>query len=1179
MKLNGLFSPLQQSTEFKSLLAGLEKGLPYQMVYGLTGSQNSFVMGGLLSTVADKALVIVPNGVAAKKRLEDLRSFLPDREVLYYPELEPVPFGSIAQSRELASQRLLVLAKLTSPGEKPLVVAPIEAVCQKLIPVELFRDFSPELAVGQVVDLDQLFAVITGQGYERVEMVEGPGQFSGRGGIIDIFPLTREHPVRIELFDDEVDSIREFKVDTQRSLNKLSAVRIYPAVEMVVKPESFAAAAGEIEKDLHEHGKRLKKIGKPEAYSKLLERTGEVLDKLQNGVYLEGIEYYFSYFYPDGATIFDYIGERRLVLMDEPARQTDHLATRMKEIMESHTHHMETGLALPRQGRGYVSPDEFQKVGVACRRIGFSLLPKQPPGFRPTNVVSFSGKPMPFFMGKTDLLIEEIRSRRKKGYTVVVLASTPDRAEKIRDLLRDNKVDAFYVSRPTTEVKPGNVLVTEGRVEAGFEISQIKLTTITDLEIYGKRKASKKSLARHQEGALISHFTDINPGDYVVHINHGVGRYKGIQKLEVSGVTKDYLVIQYTGEDKLYVPTDQISLVQKFLGSEGAAPKLSKLGGQDWNRVKKRVKESVREMAQELLNLYATREQIEGHSYPADTPWQKEFEDSFAYEETPDQIRAIKEIKEDMERFKPMDRLLCGDVGYGKTEVAVRAAFKAVMDNRQVAVLVPTTILAQQHYNTFTERFSGYPVKVEVLSRFRTAKEQQQVIKNAAKGTVDIVVGTHRLVQSDVQFKRLGLVIVDEEQRFGVSHKERLKQLRKNVDVLTLTATPIPRTLHMSMVGVRDMSILETPPEDRWPVQTYVLEFNWDVLGDAIRRELDRGGQVYFVHNRVMDIDKFAQQLNAMVPEARLAIAHGQMKEDELEQVMLDFMEGEFDVLLCTTIIETGLDIPNVNTLIVDEADKMGLSQLYQLRGRVGRSHRLAYAYFTYKRDRVLNEIAEKRLQAIREFTEFGSGFKIAMRDLEIRGAGNFLGPEQHGHMMAVGFDMYCRLLEEAVKELKGEALEEVIEPSIDLNIDAHIGNDYIPDAGMKIEVYKKIMQIQNLEDSRDVEEELEDRYGDLTAPVLNLLSIARIKAAGTRIKVQAISQVKDFVYIKFHPSNTLEGTTLALLAQKYRNRIVFSGTQALQINLKVKGLNQGQILQKIEELLSILEEGGKLKP
>lgn len=806
------------------------------------------------------------------------------------------------------------------------------------------------------------------------------------------------------------------------------------------------------------------------------------------------------------------------------------------------------------------------------------MLPKQPAGIRPGNIVSFAGKSIPFFMSKTDLLVEEIRNRRKKGYAIAIMASTSNRAEKIRDLLRDSKVDAFYVSRITGELKPGNVIITEGRIEAGFEIGQIKFALITDLEIYGKRKSGKKATLRHQEGALISHFTDLSVGDYVVHVNHGIGRYLGLQKLEVGGVTKDYLIIQYTGEDKLYVPTDQISLVQKYLGAEGAAPKLSRLGGQDWNKVKKRVKESVREMAQELLNLYATREKVVGHAYPPDTVWQKEFEEAFPYEETPDQLRAIKEIKEDMERPKPMDRLLCGDVGYGKTEVAIRAAFKAVMDSRQVAVLVPTTILAQQHYNTFVERFSGYPIKIEMLSRFRSPKEQQEILKNLKTGGVDIVIGTHRLVQNDVQFKKLGLVIVDEEQRFGVAHKERLKQLRKNVDVLTLTATPIPRTLHMSLVGVRDMSILETPPEDRWPVQTYVLEFNWDVIGDAVRKEMDRGGQVYFVHNRIMDIDQIAAQLRAAVPEARVAVAHGQMKEDQLEQVMLEFLEGEYDVLLCTTIIETGLDIPNVNTLIVDEADRMGLSQLYQLRGRVGRSHRLAYAYFTYRRDKVLTEVAEKRLQAIREFTEFGSGFKIAMRDLEIRGAGNFLGPEQHGHMMAVGFDMYCRLLEEAVKELKGDLIEEIQEPTIDLNIDAHIGNDYIPDAGMKIEIYQKIMRIQSAEDARDVGEELEDRYGPVPQSVTNLLAIARIKALCTRLKVQAVTQIKDMVHIKFHPSNTVQGEQLAGLAQRYRHRLVFTGTQALQINLKVKGLSREQALAKVEELLLYLLDEGKLR-
>lgn len=1166
----GIFKPLKEAAEFNSLISGYNRKLTYQLVYGLSGSQNSYIMAALINYFDAPGLIIVPGRSHAQKRLEDLRNFLPDRDVLFYPELEPIPFGSIAQSKELLAQRLIVLEKLIE-NPKAIVVAPVEALCQQLVPKEVFMRFTLQLVVGKVMPLEEIVTFVVKQGYERVEMVEGPGQFSVRGGIIDIFPQTREHPLRIELFDDEIDSIREFKVDTQRSLKKLQEVVIYPAHEMVVEKEQFSRAAGLIERDLVEHATRLRKLGKLEASAKLRGLTEEVIEKLRNQLFVEGLEYYFSYFYSEGSTLLDYLSRKAFVMMEEPLRQKEYVSIRTKEIMESHTHYLETGLALPRQGRGYVTYEKLQKALRSFHQVGFSVLPKQPAGLKPGNLVNFTGKSIPFFMSKADILVEEIRARRKKGISIVILASTSSRAEKIRDLLKENKVDVFYVSKLTKEVKPGNVIITEGRIEAGFEIDQVKLALITDLEIFGKRKSSKRVAVRQQEGALISHFSDISPGDYVVHVNYGIGRYQGIQKLEVGGITKDYLVILYQGEDKLYVPTDQIGLVQRYMGSEGTAPRLSKMGGQDWNRVKNRVKESVREMAQELLNLYATREKIEGHRYPPDTPWQKEFEDSFPYEETPDQLRAIRDIKSNMESSKPMDRLLCGDVGYGKTEVAVRAAFKAVMDDRQVAVLVPTTILAQQHYNTFVERFNGYPIKVEMLSRFRNAREQSEIIKNLAQGSVDVVIGTHRLVQPDIKFKKLGLLIVDEEQRFGVAHKERMKQIRKNVDVLTLTATPIPRTLHMAMVGVRDMSTLETPPEDRWPVQTYVLEFNWEVIGEAIRREIDRGGQVYFVHNRVTDIDQIASQLTKIVPEARIAIAHGQMREEQLERRMLEFLDGEYDVLVCTTIIETGLDIPNVNTLIVDEADKLGLSQLYQLRGRVGRSHRLAYAYFTYHKDKMLTEIAEKRLQAIREFTEFGSGFKIAMRDLEIRGAGNFLGPEQHGHMMAVGFDMYCRLLEETVKELKGDSIQELPEPTIDLNVDAHISNEYIPDAAMKIETYKKIMQIHEIGESKDVEEEIEDRYGDLPIPVRNLLAIARIKALCTQLRIQGVKQTKDIVAIKFHTSNEVQGPQLAKLAEKYRHRITFAGSQALQINLKVKGYSQEQLMKKLEEMLNYL--------
>jgi transcription-repair coupling factor (superfamily II helicase) len=757
---------------------------------------------------------------------------------------------------------------------------------------------------------------------------------------------------------------------------------------------------------------------------------------------------------------------------------------------------------------------------------------------------------------------------RKNEYAAVILADTQERCQRILQTMRDARLDALYLSSLDREVRPGNIIITEGTLQNGFELTNCKTIIFTDAEIYGSQKKGRKHQVHRQQSKLAA-FADLNVGDYVVHVNHGIGIYQGVQKLEVAGIHKDYLLVKYAGEDRLYVPNEQVGMLQKYLGAEGQKPKLSKLGGTEWSKVKSRVKESVQSMAQDLIQLYADRQSLKGFAFGPDTVWQQEFEETFPYEETPDQIQAVAEIKTNMELPKPMDRLLCGDVGYGKTEVAIRAAFKAVMEGKQVAVLVPTTILAQQHFNTFHQRFANFPVTIEMLSRFRSPKEQRQTLSKMLQGQVDIVIGTHRLVQEDIVFKDLGLVIVDEEQRFGVAHKERLKQLRHSVDVLTLTATPIPRTLHMSLVGVRDMSLLETPPEDRYPVQTYVVEFNYQVIRDAILRELNRGGQTYFVHNRVMDIERVAEALQEIIPEARIAVAHGQMKEDDLERIMLDFLEGEFDVLLCTTIIETGLDIPNVNTIIIDEADHMGLSQLYQLRGRVGRSNRLAYAYLTYKRDKILTEIAEKRLQAIREFTEFGSGFKIAMRDLEIRGAGNILGPEQHGQIMSVGFEMYCRLLEEAVQELQGKQVTDIQEPAVEIAIDAFISDDYIPDQIRKMEMYRKIM-LSRLEESVDeVVEELVDRFGDPPQAVQNLLIIARIKALCYELGLAGVTLSGEYLTFKFNEKPAVSGQQLVELAGTYRS-LSFVAAPQIQMKLRIRKLSPEKV---INEALGVLTQ------
>lgn len=1169
MTAKGFFRPLLDNQEYVSLVKGLQKKAGYQAAYGLTSSQSSYISAGLYKTWGHSAVFLAVSAQSAKKKLADFKTLLPEVEVALFPDIDPVPFGAIAQSREVMVQRLIAIDKILNK-KNILAVAPIGALLKKLVPSSVIQEYCFSLEVGQRVILTDLIKRLVDQGYERVEMVEGPGHFSIRGGIIDIFPLVTPLPFRIELFDDEIDSIRQFDVSTQRSLDKLKDIEIFPAREIIFPRDLVSEAIPKIKNEYITEKAMLLKAGKPEAYKRMVERVGEFIDQLETGIFSESLDNFFAYCYPQGTTLLDYLPQNALVFIEEPARQKEYVENRLREEAENHVNLLEQGLALPTQIKNFITSEELNKQLTKFTKIGFSLLPKEE-NLKPRNIANFSVKSMHLFKGKTDLLIEEVKSLRENGFTVVIFASTASRINKINDLFVENNIFPTVKKELPDVFKPGEVIITEGLLEAGFELKAVKLAVITDWEIYGHPKKARTVTIHEKKGAKISHFSDLRPGDYVVHANHGIGKYIGIKQLEVGGVRKDYLLIQYAGEDKLYVPTDQISLVQKYLGAEGAVPKLYKLGGAEWHKVKQKVKESVKDMANDLIALYAARQKIPGHKFSADTVWQKEFEEAFPFEETADQLKAIEDIKKDMESPRPMDRLLCGDVGYGKTEVALRAAFKAVMDNKQVAVLVPTTILAQQHYSTFKERFNGYPVSIEMLSRFKSQKEQNEIIKKIGKGAVDIIIGTHRLVQNDVVFKDLALVIIDEEQRFGVLHKEKLKRFKQTVDVLTLSATPIPRTLNMAMIGARDMSILESPPEDRFPVQTYVLEFNLEIVADAIRREIDRGGQVFFVHNRVNDIDKTAKLLQAAVPEAHIVVAHGQMREEQLERHMIDFIEGEYDVLVCTTIIETGLDIPNVNTLIVDEAEKMGLSQLHQLRGRVGRSHRLAYAYFTYRKDKSLTEIAEKRLQAIREFTEFGSGFKIAMRDLEIRGAGNILGPEQHGHMLAVGFDMYCRLLDEAVNEIQGKIQQDQPETSLELNIDAFISDSFISDPVTKIEVYKKIMRVENKADSNDLEEELVDRFGDIPEPVLNLFKIARIKAFATKAGIQSITQQKELLTISFYKETQVKAEHLAPLTVRFKNRISFAVTPNLQINFKIKGFSAPEYLDKLEILLSDL--------
>jgi len=1152
--MRGIIKPLQAAAEFGSLVRGLEKDFTRQMVFGLSGSQRSLLFAGLTGVVAPlPALAVTPGEREAGQLVDELTGLLPGVAVKLFPVWQILRCHVLAHSKEVAAQRLEALEGLTK-GERLVIVAPAEALLRRLAPPGIFSSAVLHLGVGERVDPADLLRRLTEMGYERADLVEGRGQFSLRGGILDIFPMTAHRPVRLEFFDDEVDSIRRFNAVTQRSEEKIDALTIYPARELVVEGPVWESGRKILEGEYRAQLRKLDRSGEAGAVRGLEEEFGETLENFRG--YFNGIEHFLPYFYREAPTLLDYLPPRAPVFVDDPVRVREVVEAVQRERAETYSSLLGKGKVLPSQLLAYTDWSRLQEALFSRRGIYCSLLPRQPRFIAPQNVVNFPGKAMRSFLGNLEALAEEIRHWRKSGYAVVLLVSSHHRAQQLLSSLRDHRVDAFYTGSLEGHVRSGNVVIAAGNLGGGFELPGCRLVVVTEADVYGQRRKPRREWKQSER---LAPFVDLKVGDYVVHVNHGIGRYLGVTPLNIGGIQKEYLLVKYAGEDKLYVPVDQVGLIQKYLGGEGEAPRLSRLGGGEWARVKGRVKEAVREMADDLLALYATRETMRGHAFGDDTVWQREFEEAFPYEETPDQLRAAGEVKADMERPRPMDRLLCGDVGYGKTEVALRAVFKAVMDGKQVAVLVPTTILAQQHFNTFRERLAGYPVNVEMLSRFRTPREQRRVLRELARGAVDVIIGTHRLLQDDVRFKDLGLLVVDEEQRFGVAHKERLKLLRKDVDVLTLSATPIPRTLHMSLVGMRDTSILETPPEDRYPVQTYVLEEDPVLIREAIRRELNRGGQVFFVYNRIMDLDRVALWLQELVPEARLATAHGQLREDELEQVMLDFIKGDYDVLLCTTIVENGLDIPNVNTLIVKEASMMGLAQLYQLRGRVGRSNRLAYAYFTFRKDRVIGEAAEKRLAAIREFTELGSGFKIAMRDMEIRGAGNILGAKQHGHIAAVGFDLYCRLLEEAVREARGEKAVQVVETTIELPVEAYIPEGYIPDTNQKVEIYKRIAALASDEELRELADELVDRFGDPPVPVQNLLAVAGVRILAGRLKVKNISLLPGQLRLLFAPGHPLTGEDLVAAGERYRNMIKFSNAEEeFEIKLRLAGDGKG---------------------
>lgn len=1161
--MKAFFDPLKEMTEYERIMEDIEKDRFPVHIDGCIDSQKSHLISALSGRFKYK-IIVTNNEQKAKELYEDCRFF--DKNACLYPAKDVIFYNADIHGNLIVRERLKVLRRLLD-GNAVTVITTIDALMDRVLPMTYISQQLLTVEEGAVVELDALKIKLVNMGFERVGQVEGPGQFAIRGGIIDIYNMSDDCPYRIELWDDEVDSIRSFDVESQRSIERCESLTIYPASEFVFSKKIISEGIESIRKEKENVAKKLLAEGRGEAASRLKQVIAEMEENLEESFGQTNIDSYIPYFFDNTCSFMEYFPrEQTLFFLDEPVRLEEKGHAVELEFQESMTGRLEKGYILPGQMDVlFMAKTIFARLEMA-KTIMLSTIAQRIREITAKEKYSITVKSINPYNSNFEILVKELRQWKNGKYRVILVCRSSTRAVRLAKDLQEYELNAFFTENPDRPVKNGEIMIIHGNLHRGMEYPLIKFAIVAESDIFGEDK-KKKRRKSHYEGQKVKNFMDLSVGDYVVHENHGLGIYRGIEKVDVDGVTKDYIKIEYAGGGNLYILATQLDLIQKYAGADARKPKLNKLGGQEWNRTRNKVHTAVRELASDLIKLYAAREAKNGFSFSPDTVWQKEFEEMFPYEETGDQLAAIEAAKKDMESTKIMDRLVCGDVGYGKTEVAIRAAFKAVQDGKQVVVLVPTTILAQQHYNTFVQRMKDYPVTVDLLCRFRTKAEQAKTLHELKRGMVDILIGTHRVLSKDVVYKDLGLLIVDEEQRFGVGHKEKIKKLKETVDVLTLTATPIPRTLHMSLVGIRDMSVLEEPPMDRMPIQTYVLEYNEEMVREAIYRELSRGGQVYYVFNRVQGIAEMAAEIGKLVPDAQVAFAHGQMSERELEKIMYGFINGEIDVLVSTTIIETGLDISNVNTMIIHDADKLGLSQLYQLRGRVGRSNRTAYAFLMYRRNTVLREVAEKRLSAIREFTELGSGFKIAMRDLEIRGAGNLLGEQQSGHMEAVGYDLYCKMLNEAVKEQRGETTEESFETTIDLDLDAYIPATYIRNEFQKLEIYKRIAAIANEEEYEEMADELMDRYGELPRAAQNLLAIALLKAQAHDAGIMSVTHRGNETKIVMYPKAGVMGERIPELLKKYRNAMKFTVGEAPYFSVKTKN-GPGFDIIKCEKIL-----------
>ncbi len=1133
-------------SEFDTAEAHVKKGSGYVHCLGVSGSQKSHLIYSLGERNEGKTLVVAPDETEAGRIVKEL-SFLCLDEVLYFAPREYLYYDVDVSNRKGEFSRLSTLSKIS---DAKYIVTTVSALCSYTLPKDMYERYTIHLDMSTQVNMEELTESLVLMGYSRVSTVESVGQFSVRGSIIDVFSPSGENPIRIELWGDDIDSIRTFSPKTQMSLDMAEAADISPARELIYSRGEALDTA-----------EKIRKIGN--------ENLNRDAERFVSGHYFHSNDKYMPLFYKKVPTLLDYLGDNTLFVLSEPKELKSKFDVWYKEQNEIITSLMDKGL-FPRGYEGYfITYSDMAQLGARGVGVSLSALSHTTPDIKPKEIISFTAKTLRAYTDSADYLVDDIVFWKRNSYRILVLLSTDTKIKNLIELLSQRDISASHVTDFSRTPDFGEVFIIKGTLDRGFEYPSIKTVLVTDGEKTPRRQRQSKSPKESRD--TIRSFAEISPGDYVVHRTHGVGKYEGIKQLDVQGVVRDYIKLKYKGSDCLYVPVEQLDMLYRYSSTEEKTVKLNSLGGNMWQKTVSRVKESVATLAKDMIKLYAERSRIKGHTFPEDTDWQKQFEGDFLYDETPDQLRCIAEVKADMEQGKCMDRLLCGDVGYGKTEVALRAAFKTVMDGMQVAYLVPTTILASQHFNTFLSRMKEYCINVEMLSRFRTKKQQEEIIAKLKTGEIDVVIGTHRILQKDVEFKSLGLLIIDEEQRFGVGHKEKLKEIKKNVNVLTLSATPIPRTLNMAMMGIRDLSVLASPPNDRAPVQTFVMEYNPIVVQNAIQRELARGGQVYYLYNRVESIERVAFKLRELVPEARISVAHGKMSETQLENIMLDLIDGEIDVLVCTTIIETGLDVPNVNTIILENADCLGLSQLYQLKGRVGRSNRLSYAYFTYHEGKVLDKIAQKRLQAIREFTEFGSGFKIALRDLEIRGAGNILGKEQHGNMNLVGYDMYCLLMEQAVKELKGEVAEEKSETSIDLKVSAYIPESSVPDEKQRIEMYRKIASVTSSEDIETVEEEYIDRYGDVPDSVHNLMMIALIKSYASGMYISDISIKDDMAVFTF--DRVVSTKAIVDIMDGYRGKMMFSSGSTSYLSYKYDKDILGNIKIILQRLKNTIHE------